>query len=98
MNPMVDAYLKRLDIAVEALGETVAQQNKALEHHKRAHENALRQYWSKGKDAAILRAEQENEHSHLQAATQYRETLQAMRPHLLQLLQQTKTLREQLIP
>jgi len=98
MNPMVDAYLKRLDGTVEALGTAIAEQNAALARRKDAHENALRQYWSKGKDAAILRAEQEDEAHHADVAARYRESLQAMRPHLLKLLQQTKTLRGLLEP
>lgn len=96
MNPMVQASIKRLEETAERLDRAIEEQQSRLEEQRAAHEQALRQYWASGKDAAVMKANQASVEA-LQKHLEGSEALLAtLREGLLRLLEQTKALREAL--
>jgi len=93
---MVQASIKRLEETAERLDRAIEEQQGRLEQQRDAHEQALRQYWASGKDAAVMKANQASVAA-LQERLQDSEALfETLREGMLRLLEQTKALREAL--
>lgn len=96
MNPMVQASIKRLEETAERLDRAIEEQQGRLAQQRAAHEQALRQYWASGKDAAVMKASQANVMEVQERLDSSEALLETLREGLLRLLEQTKALREAL--
>ncbi len=55
MNPLIRAQLKQIEQALDGLQGVLTHQRDAREKDGEAHEQLLRQYWSRGKELATVR-------------------------------------------
>ncbi len=55
MNPLIRAQLKQIQQAVDGLQGVLTRQRDGREKDAEAHEQLLRQYWSRGKELAAMR-------------------------------------------
>lgn len=54
MNPMVRAYLERLNTSLDDVQEAVQEIGGGLSHEKERSERLLKQYWNRGKELSVL--------------------------------------------
>jgi predicted nuclease with TOPRIM domain len=54
MNPMVRAYLERINTSLDDLQEAVQDMGGGLSHEKERSERLLKQYWNRGKELSVL--------------------------------------------
>lgn len=94
MNPMVHASIKRLEETAERLDHAIEEQQGRLEQQKLAHEQALRQYWASGKDAAVLKSNQASLAELQERLQDSEELFETLREGMIRVLEQAKALRE----
>jgi hypothetical protein len=96
VNPLVRTQLKRIEKAVGALGEVLAEQGTEIDKLQQAREALQRQVWTRSKENAVLQEAAADYDILKQANARQEEKLAQVEERLRKVLAYTRALSEEL--